>query len=228
MMMTFTNSSKPKSQVRHAAVWIVSSWVVVTVVGLTIAGVTTGSGAGPVDRRATPLNQHGTLAGLGPARPLLGGERITPAHSSSLVGFNVPVPNTSIANSGNLTATWAVASRRQVALVFDRGKLDVVFKPAIYKDAASEYRTFICENGGATIGRVNGLPALVIEPRTDYYHTNPAWIEFDLKGVNVDVFSHDYSPRQLLAVADSIAPPASTQTQSPPSDRCTSGKSQTP
>jgi hypothetical protein len=70
-----------------------------------------------------------------------------------------------------------------------------------------------------------GLPTLVIQPRTDYYHANPAWVEFDLKGVNVDIFSTSYSSRQLLAVADTMAPSASVNTRSPRASTQTSSPS---
>jgi hypothetical protein len=209
--MTSMYSPRRRPTVRHAAVWIISSWIVVTLIGVTIAGVT--GGRGP-HRGA----RSGTLAGLSAAQPLLGGQQVSVTAASSVVGFNVPVPKTSIASQGNLTATWAVASRQQVALVFDQGKLDVVMKAAIYQDPTSEYQTFICDtNAKATISQVNGLPALVIPPDTDYSHTNLAWVEFDLSGVNVDIFSASYSTDQLLAVADTMAPPASSSPTPSPS-----------
>jgi hypothetical protein len=146
---------------------------------------------------------------------LIDGQQVSVADAASVAGFDIPVPDTTVAGPGNLTATWAAADRRQVALVFDQGKVDVVMQPAVYKDPASEYNTFISENNAkAAIGDVNGQPALVISPDTDSNQTNPAWVEFDLNGTDINIFSVGYTTDQLLAVADSMAQPTSSPSPS--------------
>lgn len=180
--MTAMYSSGRRPKIRHAAFWIISSWVVVTVLGLAIVGVVAGTGGGHRAPRGA------TLAGLSPAQPLLGGQQIPLAGAASAVGFSVPLPDTPVASQENLTATWAVISRQQVALVFDQGKVTTTLQPADYKDPASEYQAFISDNNAqAAIGKVAGQPALVITPGTDYYKTNPAWVEFDLNGIDVNI-----------------------------------------
>src|SRR6266568_6420320 len=45
-------------------------------------------------------------------------------------------------------------------------------------------------------------PALIIVPRTDGCGSNPAWVEFDRRGVDINVFSSRYGTDDLLSVAD--------------------------
>ena len=136
--------------------------------------------------------------------------------ASSAVGFKVPVPDTSIASQGNLTATWARADMQQVALVFDQGKLTIVMQPAVYQDPSTDYQTVISENSAkASVSQVAGLPVLIITPNTDYYKTNPALVRFDLNGRNVDISSASYTTDELLAVAASMIKVDSTSPPSP-------------
>src|SRR6266702_101312 len=205
-------SARRRLRVRSAAFWIISSWIGATAAGLTIAGVAEGGVAG--GHHAVP--RGGTLAGLSAAHPLLGGQPVSVTDAARVVGFDVPLPDASIANQGNLTATWAVAARQQVALIFDQGKLTIMMQPADYQDPAGEYQAFIPENNAkAAIGDVGGQPALVISPNTDYYQSNPAWVEFDLNGTDINVVSASYSTDQLLEVADSVAQAASWSSPSP-------------
>jgi len=107
-----------------------------------------------------------------------------------------------------LTATWVVASRQQAALVFDQGSLTITMDPAAYQDPKREYQAFVAEdNAQSCVGQVEGLPALVISPDTDCGQSNPAWVEFDLNRIDINVYSAGYSDDQLLDVADSMAQP---------------------
>src|SRR6266496_6655656 len=68
---------------------------------------------------------------------------------------------------------------RQVALVFDKGKVEILMHRATYQSALRYFHAFVAEkdkNGGVTaaIGQVNGRPALVIWPGTNTRHSNPA------------------------------------------------------
>jgi hypothetical protein len=88
--------------------------------------------------------------------------------------------------------------------------------PAAYQDPTSEYEAFAAEdNAQSAVGQVDGLPALVISPDTDCGQSNPAWVEFDLNGIDINVFSAGYSDDQLLDAADSMVQPTSSASPSP-------------
>ncbi len=194
-------------------VWVISGWLTVTITGLAIVGLAGGARSGTLGNSS---HTGGTLVGLSAAYPLMGGAQVPLSSLTDLVSYSVPVPSTSIANQNNLTGVWAVASRRQAALVFDQGALTIVFKPAAYQDPTAQYQTFVSENNvESSIDQVNGLPALVISPDTDCAKSNPAWVEFDMSGTDVSIFSSTYSADLLLDVADSMAQPASSASPSP-------------
>lgn len=198
-------------RIRSAAVWVISSWILAAVAGFAIVGAMRGAPQGSHSKSG-----GATLAGLSPANPLLDGQQISLASASGTVGFDVPVPDTVVASKANLTATWAVAARQQVALVFDQGELTIVMKPAVYQDPASDYQTFVAENNAkAVVGQVNGQPVLVISPDTDCAQANPAWVEFDLNGVDISIFSASYSTDQLVDVAASMIPSTSSPSPAP-------------
>jgi len=70
---------------------------------------------------------------------------------------------------------------------------------------SSPFKAFIAENNAtAAMGQVNGQPALVIEPNTDAPRSNPAWVEFNRNGIDINVVSSSYGTDTLLAVADSM------------------------
>ena len=120
--------------------------------------------------------------------------------------FPVLVPHVQAARPANLTHAW-VDDRRRVALVFAGGKVTITLARANYPDALTDFRRFIAQNhAAATIGRVHKQPALVISPRTDGCGTNPAWIEFDHRGIDINIYSTSYGTQTLLSVADSLTP----------------------
>jgi hypothetical protein len=188
------------ARIRPGLVWVVAGLMVAAVAGLAVAALTGGM---PGGSSTQPTDSK--LAGLTLAKPLMNGRRVSLASAPRLVGFSVPVPATSIASRADLTATWAVANRRQVALVFDRGAVTIMMKRAGYRDPARQYRTYVIENHvTAAVGRVHGQPVLVISRHTDRRHDNPAWVEFDVHGTDVNVTSARYSAAQLLRVARSM------------------------
>lgn len=136
---------------------------------------------------------------------LIGGRETTVAEARATVNYPVPLPNTSAANETNLTQVL-VNKNRDVVLVFDRGQVTITLAPAIYKDPASAFRTFIKQTPyvRAVIGLVHGRPALVISPNTARYNSNPAWVEFCNKGIDINIISHCHSVATLLAVANSM------------------------
>ena len=58
----------------------------------------------------------------------------------------------------------------------------------------------------ARMGDVNGHPALITEPHTDAEKANPADVRFVVDGIEVNLFSQDYSTDDLIDVAATIGP----------------------
>ena len=143
-------------------------------------------------------------------------EKTTVAGAQAKVGFPVPVPSTAAASPANLTQVWVDGSTvprkdRQVALVFDEGKIDVLMHRATRQSALHYFHAFIAEkkqNGGVTakIGQVNGRPALVLWPGTDYSRSNPSVVNFWRHGIFISIYGNTkaYRIRILLAIAASM------------------------
>jgi hypothetical protein len=137
------------------------------------------------------------------AGPLIGGRRTTVAAAQSAAGFPVLVPDDPAVSPVRETQTWV--SNQAVAFSYARGKITITMTLAVYPDPLTWFHTFIAENhAAAAIGQVNSQPALVITPDTDECGGNPAWVEFDHDGVDIDLSSHDYGTTTLLTVADSM------------------------
>jgi hypothetical protein len=153
------------------------------------------------------------------AQPLPGGVATTVAVAQSQAGFAVPMPNDPpAASQSNLTQTWVVGKAQQVALVFDQGKVDIEMWPwpAFYPDPATRFQQLVTSlSASAAIVQVNGQPALVIQPNTDYIKANRAWVEVDLNGIDINISSDSYGTDVLLQIADSL--PMATSSPSPSS-----------
>jgi hypothetical protein len=144
------------------------------------------------------------VAGPRNGSPLFGGRITTVAGAQEAAGFPVLVPDVQAARLANLTHTW-VNDQGYVALVFAAGKVTITLAPAIYSNALSDYQRFIAQtNAAATIVYVHGQPALVITPHTDACGTNPAWIELDRRGTDINIYSSSYGTDALLPVAGSL------------------------
>ena len=200
---------------------VMAAWAITAVVGLVVAGTVTGSGpasAGPARHTGGVGNLTagwGNLYPLGPPE-LTGAEKTTVAGAEAKAGHPVPVPSTAAASRANLTQAWVSSNtlprkERQVALVFDKGKVEILMHRATYQSALRYFHAFIAErnqNGGVTaeIGQVNGRPALVITPGTNYSHSNPAVVNFWRNGVLIRIFSNikAYGTDTLLAIASSM------------------------
>jgi hypothetical protein len=140
------------------------------------------------------------------ADPLPGGRRTTVAGAQSMAGFAVLVPHDPALSPAHPAQVWV--SSQAVAFSYAQGKITITMTAAAYADPLTWFHTFIAENHyvAAAIGQVNSQPALVISPDTDSCGGNPAWVEFDHGGVDIDLSSHDYGTTTLLAVADSMRP----------------------
>jgi hypothetical protein len=147
----------------------------------------------------------GDVAGLTLRHPIVGQE-MPIAAATALVNFPVPQANVAAAGPSNLTGVWVNKAMQQLALVYDDGDVTVVMSPAWYSDPKREFSDFLSSNNAtARLGSVNRHVALVISPHTDMKRSNPAWAEFDLNGVDVNVESATQGTAALLGVARSLA-----------------------
>ncbi|HEV2377934.1 MAG TPA: hypothetical protein VGS19_37960 [Streptosporangiaceae bacterium] len=152
-----------------------------------------GSGPGSVSASGLPTDYSHPF---GPHE-----KQVTVAQAAASAGYPVTVPTTALANAKTLTTVW-VSPAHQVALVFDHGKVTVMMSPAIYHNAAGFFRKLqVGLNGKSQITQVNGYPILVISPHTNPVSPNPAWVEFDLGGVDTNIVSQTYGTATLLAIA---------------------------
>jgi hypothetical protein len=180
--------------------------------------VSAGHGAAPAGSARHPgcrgLGWSGNLYPLAP--PGSGAaEKTTVAGVQAAVGFPVPVPvpSTAAASRASLTHVWVSShtlprKQRQVALVFDKGKIDILMHRATYRSDLHYFHAFVREkkeNGGVTaaIRQVNGRPALVIWPDTNAKCPNPAVVDFNRHGVDVTIYSNTktYGVHAVLAIA---------------------------
>lgn len=200
----------PRRRRRLIAISAVAA-LAVTALLVTSLGVVTSPGpARHTGGVGNPVGWNGNLYPLGP--PGFGVEKTTVAGAQAKVGYPVPVPSTPAASRANLTQVWvAPRNNRQAALVFDNGKVDILMHRATYRSALHYFHAFIAEkkqNGGVTaeIGQVNGRPALVISPGTDYSHSNPAVVNFWWNGILISIYSNTkaYGTHTLLAIAESM------------------------
>jgi hypothetical protein len=205
----------------HGGLLVAAAWGLTTVVGLVIVStVMTGSSHAQTNTGAThpvragtlptgagkKMTRPGTLPAKNPSEPLIDGRKTTVAGAQEAAGYAIPLPHADTASNANLTQVW-IDGKREVALVYDSGKLTITMMPAISKDPEKRFQAFIKQSKDvvkAAMARVNGQPALAISPNTDPYNANAAWIEFYRDGTDINVFSHHYGLATLLAVAESI------------------------
>jgi hypothetical protein len=136
--------------------------------------------------------------------PLGDSKTTTLGTAQSIARFPVLTLDVSAARLSNLTEVW-VNKQRNVALAFAHGKVMITFGPAVDGDALKDFESFIAQNHvTAAISHVHRQPALVISPHTDGCGSNPAWVEFKLKGIDINVYSESYGTGTLLSVADSL------------------------
>jgi hypothetical protein len=147
--------------------------------------------------------------------PLIGAHRTTLTDAAAAAGFAVPMPDvaspirTGSGPAGKISLTlsqvWETPAR-EIALVFNGGKVTMLVGPATYKHAGQAFRTELAaiKVGRAAIDRVNGKPALVVQPRTDYTKSNPALVEVYRHGLDINVISTKLGTRTLRAIAASM------------------------
>jgi hypothetical protein len=138
--------------------------------------------------------------------PLIVASRVSLDAARRLVKFPVPEADINVAKPANLTGVWFSHSLRAVALVYGSGDVAVTMTRAEYSDPRANYSTFLRENHAtAKLSTVNGHVALVISPHSDAAKTNPAWVEFDDRGIDINVISATRGTPTLMMVAQSLA-----------------------
>lgn len=201
---------------RARGFWVVvAAWAVTASVGVVVLSRVTEFGpasAGTAAQRgqAPGLSWDVSLYPLGPPGSPVA-ERTTVAGAAAIAGFPVLVPTGAGISRANLSQVWVNTHGpgREVALVFDRGKVDILMHRATYQSDLSYFRAFVAQKeknrATAALGHVNGRRALIITPSTDALtHSNPAVVEFNRKGVDVAIYSHSYGTHTMLAIADSM------------------------
>jgi hypothetical protein len=154
----------------------------------------------------TPRPRGFTIASPDRGSPLSAGVAVTLAEARAAVDFPVPVPATPASGSSNLSSVWLDKEQDAVGLVFGGGSLSVVMYRNPQFSPATFFPTFIAQNDStATLTQVAGNLALAISGDSDYSQSNPAFVQFDVRGVIVEIFSHAYSTAPLLAAGASLA-----------------------
>lgn len=148
------------------------------------------------------------------SQPLRNAHRVTLAVAGKALGFVIPMPAAgSLIRAGGvppnqirLTAGPVWVSGPEVALTFNRGGVTILVGHATYTNPGRTFRTELAaiKVGRAVIRSVNDEPALIIQPRTDYAKSNPAFVEFDLHGLDIQVISTRLGTSLLRAIAETI------------------------
>jgi hypothetical protein len=159
------------------------------------------AGGGSDDSTVTPV-QMAT-----PSVPVLpGGERSDLAVASGSLSFAILVPDEAPATRDTLIDVWLDSSTNRVALEYAGGDVNIIEAPAAYSDATDYFRS-ILKDGGAreSITSVQGFPALAIEGKTDAFSSNPAWLEVDFDGVDINIYSSVYTVGVLTQIGESLS-----------------------
>lgn len=139
--------------------------------------------------------------------PFPNGYETTVARAQSAVGFPIPLPHNAQANQQTLSQVWVSQGSRLVALIYGNGKVKILLQPWPVTPSPEKwfrYERGLMIKGSAMAGRVNGNPALIVQPDVGSCHSNPALVEFYRSGIDVDVSSSDYGTTMLLVIAQSM------------------------
>jgi hypothetical protein len=145
----------------------------------------------------------------GDESPIGGGRIVDIATAAAEIKFGLLMPSSELASQSNLATVWSEPDQQEVGLVFESGdkRLVVDLYPAYLEDPKANYQAEIdLHLADQRLIEVLGQPAIVTEPYTDAPKTNPAWLQFDLGGVDVNLFSYQYSTTDLIDVAATLQP----------------------
>jgi hypothetical protein len=188
-----------------AACTLVAAVIVLAVVisggdGSGKPGVTAPSGNGILGFEPPPIGSNPFA---------LGGRRVTLAQASRLLGVEIPTPNTSLANPGNLSSTWfspvgnGSGTRGEVVLDYVATQIQISIKPAnriLTSDARGEFKKMAKELGMSPgVLTIDGAPTLVVGGGPDAH----GFAEIVRGGLDIAVMGHR-SAAELIAIARSL------------------------
>jgi hypothetical protein len=136
---------------------VLAAWLITSAFGLFVSREVSDSSSrstGPAQPAgALPdLSWNGNLYPLGP--PGSGAaQKDTVLGAESKVGFPVLLPSDRVASRANLTQVWVSTHGRQVALVFDDGRVDITMASAQSRLSHFWAGPGGCESAGATAAR---------------------------------------------------------------------------
>lgn len=121
------------------------------------------------------------------------------------LAFDIPLPDLAVASAANVRTSWLDIANQQFAAEFATG-ITMMIKPNEYQDPTSDLEVAAKGiNAEAYLVEPGQSSALVIEPGTDSTDSvNPAWVEFVVAGLDVNLYSENVGTDALLEVARSI------------------------
>jgi hypothetical protein len=148
-----------------------------------------GDGYGPVDQGPLPFGVKSDLA-----------------DAQDAINATIPMPKVPFASSDNVSAIWADTSNKQVAVQFDDGSITMMIQPSLYADPLNDLKQRAAGiNAAVSVLELAGGPALVIVPDTDTTDAdNPAWVEYVLSGLDINIYSESRDEGELVKLADSL------------------------
>ena len=142
----------------------------------------------------------------------IGGTAMTLSQAEANMPFKLVLPETSLANDGNMTGVWATKSlgdASQIALQYQGGAVWVIEYPtqnssakaeSIFLSDASDFNGSLGRNVFA-VEEVSGIPLLVGQPNMDYDRNAPASVGSVSDGTDVTFYSNSLTIDDLLGVA---------------------------
>jgi hypothetical protein len=161
---------------------------------------------------------HGVLVnrGLGPPwsvkHPFPRGRLVSLKTAQAALGKPIPLPHDPLTDPSRMGPISLVTGPRVVAISYLRSRVAVEYQtPVPYPNPAANYRGYVEDDRQspslhhlAYVGSVAGRAALVIRLHADSLRSNPASVEFVLRGMRIAVIGFQPAP-VLLRIADSIA-----------------------
>jgi hypothetical protein len=130
----------------HGFLVVVAAWAITSALGLVVISQVTESSPATGGQAVPGPSWNGNIYPLAPPGSRLV-ERATAAGAQAKAGFPVLIPIAAAASRANLTQVWVNTHgpRREVALVFDRGKVDILMHRATYRSDLRYFRAYVAQ-----------------------------------------------------------------------------------
>ena len=151
------------------------------------------------------------------SQPLHDASVVTLSQAAADLGSALPLPSTQLAGSSTLGQVTQAQDLNEdgstsdtVAVSYPASNLVVEYQnPAPYSDAATAYQAYVDQTpatlaGLASVGNVDGYPALILELNKGATGDNSASVEFVIGKIRIAVIGYQPS-KSLLPIAESIA-----------------------